>query len=158
MTPTENTTAGPVAAGGEHPAAHWPLPSFDAQDWAKEFMRIFGTDRRGDIDEELMVGWFANALMRGYDEHAWRNPAPADLCKGCGQPEELRLGFCFDCAAAGEARAAKRSVVQHLGRGVRNLLKRNPNWRYDFAWARERLTKTGDYAPGDYFEREGIAA
>lgn len=50
---------------------HWPLPSFDAKDWAAEFMRLFG-DKRDQIDESLMIGWFANALMRGYDEKAAR--------------------------------------------------------------------------------------
>lgn len=48
------------------------LESFDACDWAAEFMRIFGTDRRHEIDEELMRGWFANALMKGFDEHSHR--------------------------------------------------------------------------------------
>jgi hypothetical protein len=41
----------------------WPLPSFDARDWAKAFC-----DRNPNADEETMVAWFANALMRGYDE------------------------------------------------------------------------------------------
>ena len=41
----------------------WPLPSFDARDWAKAFCKRFP-----DMDEQVMVGWFANALMRGYDE------------------------------------------------------------------------------------------
>jgi hypothetical protein len=41
----------------------WPLPSFDAQDWAKAFCKI-----NPEIDEGIMLGWFANALMRGYDE------------------------------------------------------------------------------------------
>lgn len=55
----------------------WPLPSFDAQDWAKAFCKIangFGfKDAEGKpIDEDWMVGWFANALMRGFDEHASR--------------------------------------------------------------------------------------
>lgn len=40
----------------------WPLPSFDARDWAKAFCKI-----NPQIDEETMIGWFANALMRGYD-------------------------------------------------------------------------------------------
>lgn len=40
----------------------WPLPSFDAVDWAKAFVKLHGGD------EDLMRGWFANALMRGYDE------------------------------------------------------------------------------------------
>ena len=41
----------------------WPLPSFDARDWAKAFCKL-----NPSMDEELMVTWFANALMRGYDE------------------------------------------------------------------------------------------
>jgi len=41
----------------------WPLPSFDAQDWAKAFCKL-----NPSADYELMLAWFANALMRGYDE------------------------------------------------------------------------------------------
>lgn len=41
----------------------WPLPSFDAKDWAEAFCQ-----RNPAIDEELMITWFASALMRGYDE------------------------------------------------------------------------------------------
>ena len=40
----------------------WPLPSFDARDWARAFVKLHGGD------EELMLTWFANALMRGYNE------------------------------------------------------------------------------------------
>lgn len=43
----------------------WPLPSFDARDWAKEFCK-----HNPGIDESVMIEWFANALMRGFDEHA----------------------------------------------------------------------------------------
>lgn len=45
----------------------WPLPSFDARDWAEAFCK---TDAflKCEIDEGMMVAWFANALMRGYDE------------------------------------------------------------------------------------------
>jgi hypothetical protein len=41
----------------------WPLPSFDARDWARAFC-----DKFPAFDEELALAWFANALMRGYDE------------------------------------------------------------------------------------------
>ena len=45
----------------------WPLPSFDAVDWAKAFCKI--AKKLGhDLDEDWMTTWFANALMRGYDE------------------------------------------------------------------------------------------
>lgn len=48
----------------------WPLPSFDAQDWAEAFCKLFP-----QMDEGLMLTWFAGALMRGYDEHAARMAA-----------------------------------------------------------------------------------
>lgn len=49
----------------------WPLPSFDARDWAQAFCKV-----NPSVDESTMIGWFANALMRGYDE------ARADDVKG----------------------------------------------------------------------------
>jgi hypothetical protein len=56
----------------------WPLPSFDARDWAAAFCKI--AKKHGhDIDEEWMVTWFANALMRGYDEHASRSKKPVEF-------------------------------------------------------------------------------
>lgn len=45
------------------------MTTFDARDWAADFKKHFP-----DADEELMLGWFANALMRGWDEHAHRYP------------------------------------------------------------------------------------
>ena len=54
----------------------WPLPSFDAVDWAKAFCKL---NPEMKDQEEIMVTWFANALMRGYDEHAARmNPRVLD--------------------------------------------------------------------------------
>lgn len=49
----------------------WPLPSFDARDWAKAFCKLNPT-----MDEGTMIAWFANALMRGYDEHRARSGPP----------------------------------------------------------------------------------
>lgn len=59
----------------------WPLPSFDATDWAKCFCKIatnlgYKDAEGGPIDEGWMIGWFANALMRGFDEYASRVPIP----------------------------------------------------------------------------------
>lgn len=56
----------------------WPLPSFDAKDWAEAFCKVANAhgfkDAKGDpVDEGWMIGWFANALMRGYDERARRS-------------------------------------------------------------------------------------
>lgn len=50
----------------------WPMPSFDARDWAESFCAI--AKKQGhDIDEGWMVAWFANALMRGFDEANMRH-------------------------------------------------------------------------------------
>lgn len=41
----------------------------DAQKWAEEFYRRFGgPERCAFIDEGLLIGWFANAIMAGHDE------------------------------------------------------------------------------------------
>lgn len=40
------------------------LSTTDAQVWAQEFLRLFG-ERRDDLDEGLMVSWFANAIETG---------------------------------------------------------------------------------------------
>lgn len=40
------------------------IGQFNAQVWAKEFMRI----TNGKVDESDMIGWFANAIMAGYDK------------------------------------------------------------------------------------------
>jgi hypothetical protein len=45
----------------------WPLPSFDAVDWAEAFCKI-AKQQGHDIDEGWMISWFAGALMRGFDE------------------------------------------------------------------------------------------
>ncbi len=55
----------------------WPLPSFDAKDWAEAFCKIadehgFKDSNGSRVDEGWMITWFANALMRGFDEHAAR--------------------------------------------------------------------------------------
>jgi hypothetical protein len=53
----------------------WPFPSFDARDWAHAFCKVAnekGFDPLDDNDLDWVQGWFANALMRGFDEHASR--------------------------------------------------------------------------------------
>lgn len=59
----------------EHERADWPLPSFDAQDWAVAFCKIanlegFKDSKGKPLDEAWMTTWFANALMRGYDQRS----------------------------------------------------------------------------------------
>lgn len=84
-------------------------------------------------------------------------------CRGCGKDDDLRFGYCFDCASKGEERAAKRRVYQHLWCGVKKLAKVS-RWRSsghwfevkcDLTWAWQRLTGTGDYATNGTFDFEG---
>lgn len=83
-------------------------------------------------------------------------------CVGCGSTDrDTRLGFCFDCASAGERRAAERTILQHVAHGFGRVLRGRFDFgtKMDFVWAWERLTRTGDYRSGGVFEREyGIAA
>ncbi len=53
--------------------ADWPLPSFDARDWADAFCKD-----HPEADHELMLAWFANALVRGFDEGRSRSPPPVE--------------------------------------------------------------------------------
>ena len=41
------------------------IGEFDAQVWAREFMKLIHNGTQ--ISEGLMIGWFANAIMSGYD-------------------------------------------------------------------------------------------
>lgn len=51
--------------------------SFDARDWAKAFVERARAKPDFATDEDNMIGWFANAIMRGYDEHARNYPTEA---------------------------------------------------------------------------------
>lgn len=59
----------------------WPLPSFDALEWAEAFReKGFIVHKEGkplDDQDGFMLGWFANALMRGFDERASRASEPS---------------------------------------------------------------------------------
>ena len=48
------------------------IKSFDAQVWAVEFVKCNLAYHIG-LDEGALTTWFANALMRGWDEHRWRS-------------------------------------------------------------------------------------
>lgn len=49
--------------------------SFDARDWARDFRATAKALGYCDMDEGWLIGWFANAIMRGWDEHAKQQPA-----------------------------------------------------------------------------------
>jgi hypothetical protein len=40
---------------------------FNAQVWAREFVKVAAAYPSVPHDEDAMVGWFANAIMTGYD-------------------------------------------------------------------------------------------
>lgn len=42
--------------------------SFDARDWAKEFVEICEKNPSIPLDIETMTTWFANAIMCGWDK------------------------------------------------------------------------------------------
>lgn len=45
-------------------SAGYPYGEFDAHKWAEEFVRLFPNT----VEEDTMTGWFANAIMTGYDK------------------------------------------------------------------------------------------
>jgi hypothetical protein len=47
--------------------------SFDARAWAEEFVEIVKENPSIATDIDTMTSWFANALMRGWDERDWRH-------------------------------------------------------------------------------------
>ena len=49
--------------------------SFDATVWAKKFVEAVELNPSIATDEGCMIGWFANAIMRGYD-HAINKYTP----------------------------------------------------------------------------------
>lgn len=63
--------------------------SFDATDWAKAFVAHVREKPSIATDEMTMVGWFANAIMRGYDEHARRSTDQAAVERLIRESREL---------------------------------------------------------------------
>lgn len=69
--------------------------SFDAVDWAEEFVRIVKERPTIPTDEAAMIGWFANALMRGFDEANRRHAtAQADLAELVAAAENDLVDCC----------------------------------------------------------------
>jgi len=42
--------------------------TMDARDWANHFNDVLVSHNEQPIDPEFITGWFANAIMFGYDE------------------------------------------------------------------------------------------
>ena len=117
-----------------------PLDSFDSRDWAKEFMSRFRGLTGSFIDEELMVGWFANALMRGYDEHRWKlereSPAgpPSDL-----ERLETTMRLHHEWAAKNISNLRETLQIRTLGLDAPALKRRLDSAEKQVDWLTERL-------------------
>lgn len=91
--------------------------SFDARVWAVAFCGIVP-----DADEELMTAWFANAIMRGYDEASRKyRPATPHLERIAAEAEALyeALRGIMDIATGarwgqGAAFDAARAVLRRI--------------------------------------------
>lgn len=66
-----------MASSTDHNAL---VGEFDASVWARAFVAVVAQRPAIATDEGTMTGWFANALMAGYDEAQRRN---ADLLAAC---------------------------------------------------------------------------
>lgn len=64
--------------------------SFDARVWATAFVQTVRENPSIATDEDTMLGWFANALMRGWDEHARRTEIGAASGSPVPPEEETR--------------------------------------------------------------------
>lgn len=53
--------------------------SMDAVDWTKGLNAVLVDHNEQPIDPGLLIGWFANAIMFGYDEGIKKNTRPKDL-------------------------------------------------------------------------------
>ena len=88
------------------PEGHEILRSFDARDWARAFVAHVQQKPSIASNEGTMTIWFANALMRGYDENDARYKVEAYVRKAGGdtirflQAEAIRgavaRGWCAD--------------------------------------------------------------
>lgn len=73
----------------------------DAARWAKEFIDQFtGYSVGGNtIDEGLMLGWFANAIMAGYDRAQRTNSAVSETVTHIDHPARHWDRTCPACRA-----------------------------------------------------------
>lgn len=92
------------------PATNSAALSSDALEWANEFMRLFG-NRRYLIDKDLMLGWFANAMMKARDaaENSTKAPPATTPVHSEDRASEAAKAICdlkfiLECVADAPAR------------------------------------------------------
>lgn len=60
-----------TAGESPHPLIHL-IGNIDAKVWAEEFNTSLANQGIQPLDPGFLIGWFANALMAGYDHHRWK--------------------------------------------------------------------------------------
>ena len=71
--------------------SHYPLGEFDAKKWADEFMRLWGW-RPSEIDGDLMLSWFASAIVTGHDHAIHKERARAEAAEAaCARMREALM-------------------------------------------------------------------
>ena len=71
-----------AAKESPHPLVYL-IGNIDAQAWAKEFNISLAKQGIQPLDTGYLIGWFANALMAGYDYHRWKQEESAPpVCQG----------------------------------------------------------------------------
>lgn len=84
----------------------WPLPSFDALDWAKAF-----NARHPTVAVDDALAWFAPALMRGYEECSVRR---AQEMRATRRRREIRMTWAgYAVMACGVLLAAWSELLLH---------------------------------------------
>lgn len=69
----ENELDGMLALAEGVAKQRWPH-TMDARVWAKEWLETLAENPDIATDEGAMIGWFANAIMAGYDTAQSRHP------------------------------------------------------------------------------------
>lgn len=113
------------------PVEKFDVTSMDARVWAKEFMRIKKEHHDKWIDEALMIGWFANTIMAGYDEARRRYKPkpdkPVEKCTGHMGTFAVENGICQICGkespdTPSEKDGLSNLILFHLQSGGWNLM------------------------------------
>jgi hypothetical protein len=85
----------------------------DAKVWADEFMETKARLGEKEFDHAMMLGWFANAIMAGFDEATRRQQATiADLQ---GQLKAAKAPRMYDCGSCAIGKGFEQRVAQLEG-------------------------------------------
>jgi hypothetical protein len=105
----------------------------DARAWADEWLKTFTVNPSIASDRDTMIGWFANAIMAGYDTAQQRTshaPAPAVTTEECldalkavqwGNKSDSGREYCPACwrsdSIGHHATCPINALLQRAGRG-----------------------------------------